>query len=100
MKEAHPDLPIYHSEFSKAGSACVKIPLDFLAAAEADQDPQLAAELWKKVRTVPENYQSKPESVAVVGKTGQGKSRLIDALLGIDQIARSVSTTSSKHYII
>ncbi|KAB2110158.1 hypothetical protein AG0111_0g1675 [Alternaria gaisen] len=39
---------MYHSEFSKAESACLKIPLDFLAAAEADQDPQLAAELWKK----------------------------------------------------
>ncbi|CAN9136661.1 unnamed protein product [Alternaria sp. RS040] len=88
-KEMPPNLPIYHSEFSKAESACLKIPLDFLAAAEADQDPQLAAQLEKRVGTVIGNYQSKPESVAVVGKTGQGKSRLIDAIMGIDQIAKS-----------
>ncbi|KAI4645982.1 hypothetical protein J4E93_005561 [Alternaria ventricosa] len=57
-----------------------------------DKDPQLAASLRPKLNEVMDEYQSEPERVAVVGKTGQGKSKLIDAILGIDGIARSGAT--------
>ncbi|KAH8636295.1 hypothetical protein IG631_08130 [Alternaria alternata] len=88
-REAPAELPIYHSEFLKAASACLKMQPDFLAAAKADKNPHLATALRNKTQDVLKDYQSKPESVAVVGKIGQGKSRLVDALLGIDQIAKS-----------
>jgi ABC-type lipoprotein export system ATPase subunit len=65
-----------------------------VVAAKAGKNPHLAVALRNKTQDVLADYQSKPEFVAVVGKIGQGKSRLIDTLLGIDQIAKSVSTTS------
>jgi hypothetical protein len=98
-KEALPDLPIYSNDFLKAERACLKMPQDYLVAVKADKDPQLAAGLRPKLKEVLENYQSAPECVAVVGKIGQGKSRLIDALLGIDRIAISVGTTFFKRLI-
>ncbi|CAN9098032.1 unnamed protein product [Alternaria alternata] len=87
--EAPAELPIYHSEFLKAASACLKVQPDFLVAAKADKNPHLAAALRSKTQDVLKDYQSKPEPAAVVGKIGQGKSRLVDALLGTDQIAKS-----------
>jgi predicted GTPase len=95
-KEAPPDLPLYHSEFSKAESACLRIPNHWLDAIDAIKDPQLTAVLEPEITRMLKTYKSKPESVAVVGRIRQGKSRLIEALLGIDQIAKSVSKSSSK----
>lgn len=98
--ETLPDLLAYDDEFMKAERACLEIPQDFILAVKPDKDPQLAASLRPKLNEVMDEYQSEPERVAVVGKTGQGKSKLIDAILGIDGIARSVSTTSSRHHVI
>ncbi|KAI4618256.1 uncharacterized protein J4E87_007924 [Alternaria ethzedia] len=87
--ETLPDLLAYDDEFMKAERACLEIPQDFILAVKPDKDPQLAASLRPKLNEVMDEYQSEPERVAVVGKTGQGKSKLIDAILGIDGIARS-----------
>jgi len=98
--ETLPDLIAYHDHFLKAERACLAIPQDLMLSVKPDNDPQLAASLRPKLNEVMDEYQSEPERVAVVGKTGQGKSKLIDAILGIDGIARSVSTTSSRHHVI
>ncbi|KAL1801538.1 hypothetical protein ACET3X_001880 [Alternaria dauci] len=74
--EELPNLPIYHSEFLKAEHACLKIPQDYLMKLKADEDPQLVAALKPRLAAVLENYQSVPESVAVVGKIGQAHSKV------------------------
>lgn len=70
--DAPPELPIYHSEFLRAASACLKMLPDFLVAAKADKNPQLTTVLKPEIIRMLETFKSMPESVAVVGRIGQG----------------------------
>jgi hypothetical protein len=45
---------------------------DFLVAAKADKNPQLTTVLKPEIIRMLETFKSMPESVAVVGRIGQG----------------------------
>jgi len=90
-KETPPAISIYHYDFIIAGSELVTIVTKFFERTNSDEDPQRVATLRPKLEEVLEDYQSSTEHVAVVGRTGQGKSSVVEAILGVPGITKKVS---------
>jgi ABC-type multidrug transport system fused ATPase/permease subunit len=83
----------YKPEFKRAENAALNIVKE-LGKNTTTADSLLAASIRLKLAEAFANYRSTPEQVAIVGRTGHRKSTVISALLGIPDIAISVSTDS------
>lgn len=68
----------------------------FAERINAMEDPQRAARLRPKLIEVLEDYQSSTKHMAGVGRTGQGKSRLVEATLGVPEITKKVNFIPSR----
>jgi ABC-type transport system involved in cytochrome bd biosynthesis fused ATPase/permease subunit len=87
-------LAAYTPEFKSAENASWDTIENF-GKKTTTADPLLAASLRPKLTEALEHYQRAPEKVAIVGRTGHGKSTLLSALLGNPGVAMTVNAGPS-----
>ncbi|CAA9962714.1 hypothetical protein PTMSG1_06088 [Pyrenophora teres f. maculata] len=86
--ESPPGADAYKPEFKRAEDDCLGILRKVATVVKQDEHSELAVGLQSKTQEALHSYRGVPESVAVVGQTGQGKSSAIEALLGVPGITK------------
>jgi len=97
--ESPPDLSAYRPEFKRAEDDCLEILRKIPTIVKLDEHSELAVGLPSKIQDILNGYRGVPESVAVVGRTGQGKSSAIEALLGVPGITKTVQRGSQERLL-
>ncbi|KAA8623553.1 Dynamin-N domain containing protein [Pyrenophora tritici-repentis] len=87
-EESSPGAEAYKPEFKITEEGCLQILRKLITIVKQDEHSELAVGLQSRTQEALHNYRGISENVAVVGKTGQGKSSLIEALLGVPVITK------------